>query len=80
VINAGVLAIKAPEAKELRVYKAARDIQGNRVSVAYSYDAEFQTTLNAGDYVVVAYRGDERTETEVPVTIKAGERAEIAVP
>jgi Ca-activated chloride channel family protein len=80
VINAGVLAIKAPEAKELRVYKAARDIQGNRVSAAYSYDAEFQTTLNAGDYVVVAYRGDERTETEVPVTIKAGERAEIAVP
>lgn len=80
VLNAGVLHITAPLAKELRVFNAAKDIQGNRVNVAYSYDAEFQTTLNAGNYVVVAYRGDEKVETEVPVTIKGGERTEITVP
>ncbi len=80
VLNAGVLAMTAPGAKELRVYKAAKDIQGNRVNVAYSYDAEYQTTLNAGDYVVVATRGDDNVLSEVTVTVKAGERAEISVP
>ena len=80
VLDAGVLHITAPMAKEIRVYNAAKDIQGNRVNVAYSYDAQYQTTLNAGDYVVVAYRGDERVETEAPVSVKAGERTEITVP
>lgn len=80
VLNAGVLAIAAPEASEIRVYAAAKDIQGDRVNVAYSYDAAYQTTLNAGDYVVVVRRGDDRAETEAPVTVKAGERTEIAVP
>ncbi len=80
VLNAGVLEITAPGAKELRVYNAAKDIQGNRVNVAYAYEAVFQTTLNAGDFVVVATRGDDNRQTEVPVTIKAGERMEITVP
>jgi len=80
VLNAGVLHIAAPGAKELRVYKAAKDIQGNRVNVAYAYEAEYQTTLGAGDFVVVATRGDDNRLTEVPVTIKAGERTEITVP
>lgn len=80
VLNAGVLAIAAAEASELRVFNAAKDIQGNRVDVDYAYEAEYQTTLNAGDYVVVAYRGDDRAETEVAVTVKAGERTEVTVP
>lgn len=80
VLNAGVLAITAPGAKELRVYAAAKDIQGNRVNVAYAYEAEYQTTLNAGDYVVVATRGDDNVTTELPVTVKAGERTEVTIP
>jgi len=80
VLNAGVLAITAAGAKELRVYNAARDIQGNRANVAYAYEAQYQTTLNAGDYVVVATRGDDNAQSEVPVTVKAGERTEITVP
>jgi Ca-activated chloride channel homolog len=80
VLNAGVLAITAPGAKELRIYHAAKDIQGNRVSATYAYDAEYQTTLNAGDYLVVATRGDDNVQTEAAVTVKAGERSEITVP
>lgn len=80
LLDAGVLAMTAPGAKELRVYKAAKDIQGNRVNVAYAYEADYQTTLNAGDYVVVATRGDDNTQSEVTVTVKAGERMEVAVP
>lgn len=80
ILNAGVLHMTAPGAKELRVYKAAKDIQGNRVNVAYAYEAQYQTTLNAGDYIVVATRGDDNALSEVPVTIKAGERTEITVP
>jgi len=80
LLNAGVLHMTAPDAKELRVFKAAKDIQGNRVNVAYAYEAVYQTTLNAGDYVVVALRGDDNRQTELPVTVKAGERTEVTVP
>jgi len=79
LLNAGVLHMTAPGAKELRVYKAAKDIQGNRVNVAYAYEEQYQTTLSAGDYVVVATRGDNQ-QTEAPATVKAGERTEITVP
>jgi Ca-activated chloride channel family protein len=79
VLNAGVLAISAPGAKELRVYRAAKDIQGNRTSVAYAYEPDYQTTVNAGDYVVTAIRGDDNVETEAPVSVGAGERAEVTI-
>jgi Ca-activated chloride channel family protein len=80
VLNAGVLHMTAEGAKELRVYKAAKDIQGNRVNVAYAYDPVYQTTLTAGDYVVVATRGDDDKQSELTVTVKAGERTEVTVP
>mgnify|MGYP002403530305 CR=1 FL=1 len=78
VLNAGVLAILAPRANFIEVFSAKKDIQGNRESFGYAYADEFQTTLPAGDYVIVVTRGEAKTEANTSVT--AGERTEIAVP
>jgi Ca-activated chloride channel family protein len=78
VLNAGVLFISAPGATFIEVFGAAKDIQGNRKGFGYAYAQEHQTTLTAGDYVVVVTRGEAKTEAAAKVT--AGERTEIAVP
>ena len=80
VLDAGVLAADAKDAKEIEVYAAKKDIEGKRQSFGNSYGETHQSTLPAGDYVVVAIRGDDDVKTEVPVTVKAGERAEVTVP
>jgi Ca-activated chloride channel homolog len=79
VLNAGVLAVSAPGAAKIEVFKAAKDIQGKRVSMHLLYESALQTTLPAGDYVVVAALDGADAGKETPVTIKAGERAEVAV-
>ncbi|WP_269933344.1 vWA domain-containing protein [Aminobacter sp. HY435] len=78
VLGAGVLAIDAPGAKEIRVYGAKKDIQGNRKDFGYGYDQKHQTTLPAGDYVVEVDRG-EGGKKEGAATVKAGERVELIV-
>lgn len=78
VLNAGVLTVTASGASELQILEAKKDAQGERAGVTYGYGQSFQTTLPAGDYVVVSSKGE--TETETPVTIKAGERKELKVP
>ncbi len=80
LLRAGVLAISAPGSKVTRVYSTQKDIQGNRKDFWYSYDPNFQVTLPAGDYAIVAERGDADTKTELPATVKAGERTEVTVP
>lgn len=80
VLNAGVLAVDAKGAKEIEVYGAKKDIEGKRQAFGNSYGETHQSTLPAGDYVVVAIRGDDNVKTETPVTVKAGDRAEVTVP
>jgi Ca-activated chloride channel family protein len=80
VLNAGVLAVDAKGAKEIEVYGAKKDIEGKRQPFGNSYGETHQSTLPAGDYVVVAIRGDDNVRSEIPVTIKAGERTEVTVP
>lgn len=80
VLNAGVLAVDAKGAKEIEVYGAKKDIEGKRQPFGNSYGETHQSTLPAGDYVLVAIRGDDNVKTETPVTVKAGERAEVTVP
>src|SRR5690606_386140 len=79
LLNAGVLFISAPGANMIEVYGAAKDIQGNRKNFGFHYGEEHQTTLTAGDYVVVAKREGD-VLTEAPATVKAGDRTEVAVP
>ncbi|MER2535458.1 MAG: VWA domain-containing protein [Rhizobiaceae bacterium] len=75
VLNAGVLAITAPGARDIRVFAAKKDIQGNRKPFGYGFDGAHQTTLPAGDYAVVADGA-----REAAAAVKAGERTEITVP
>jgi Ca-activated chloride channel homolog len=58
---------------------AKAKIDGSRQSFTYGYGTEFQTTLTAGDYVVVTRKPGGAGEKETPVTVKAGERTEVAV-
>src|SRR5690606_30710257 len=79
-LNAGVLAISAPGAKFIEVFAAKKDINGNRKSLGYAYDETYQTTLPAGDYAIVAHRGDDDRLSEGTATVTAGERTEVTVP
>jgi Ca-activated chloride channel family protein len=79
-LNAGVLSVNAPGAKFIEVLAAKKDLQGNRKQFGYNWADTHQTTLTAGDYVVVADREANGGRKEMPVTVKAGERVEITVP
>jgi Ca-activated chloride channel family protein len=80
VLNAGVLAIAAPGADFIEVFAAKKDIQGNRKSFGYAYGEAHQTTLPAGDYVVVRRLPNDGGTAEGTATVKAGERTEVAIP
>jgi len=79
VLDAGVLAIAAPGAKDIKVFSAKKDIQGQRKEFGYGFDGAHQTTLPAGDYVVTTDRRDGSPVKETPATVKAGERTELKI-
>jgi Ca-activated chloride channel family protein len=78
-LNAGVLAIDAPGADGYHIYEAKKDLQGERKQVTYGYGEKFQTTMVAGDYVVVTDFKSDKADSETLFTIKAGERTELAI-
>jgi len=79
VLGAGVLVIAAPGVKNINVFSATKDIQGARKEFGYGFDGAHQTTLPAGDYVVVTDRQDGSPKKETPATVKAGERTELTI-
>lgn len=76
-LGAGVLGLKAPGAEAVEVVGAEKDINGDRPHVATVYGESHNLTLPAGSYVVIATRGDQKSEA--PVTITAGKRTEAVV-
>ncbi|MBZ9992647.1 vWA domain-containing protein [Mesorhizobium sp. BH1-1-4] len=78
-LNAGVLAVDAPGAEGFKIYEAKKNIQGERKQVTYGYGDKMQTTLAAGDYVLVTNFTTDKADKETPFTIKAGERNELKV-
>jgi Ca-activated chloride channel family protein len=78
-LNAGVLAISSPGASAIRILEQKKDIQGNRKELAVGYEQNFQTTMPAGDYAIVAERPDTGGAKEGTATVKAGERTEVTV-
>jgi Ca-activated chloride channel family protein len=77
-LNAGVAAFTFGDPSTyLEVFRAQKDINGNRKSVGYGYGPQWQTTFTAGDYVAVVDFGDGPTETAF--TVKAGERLELTI-
>lgn len=79
VLDAGVLAIDAPGAKDIKVFSAKKDIQGQRQEFGYGFDGKHQTTLPAGDYVVTTDRRDGSPVKETATSVKAGERTELKI-
>ena len=79
-LDAGVMAISAPGASAIEILEARKDIQGNRKSISTGYSDQYQVTLPAGDYAVVADRGEAGGKKEATATVTAGERTEVAVP
>ena len=76
VLDAGVLVITAPGAKDIKVFAAKKDIQGERKEFGYGFDGAHQTTLPAGDYIVETDRRDGSPVKETPASVRAGERLE----
>ncbi len=77
-LNAGVLAVTAAGAETIEVFAGKADINGERQKLSYGYDPALNTTLPAGEVLIVVKRGEAMTET--PAIIKAGERTEVTVP
>jgi len=78
VLDAGVVAFSTPNIDIARIYGAKKAIDGSRPEFAYNFDAEWQTTLAAGDYVVLV-KFKDGSEVEKPFTVTAGERLELTV-
>ena len=87
VIGVGLAVVEATYAEGVKVeggdhfveiFGAAKDIDGNRKSVGYTYGAGAKFDLPAGDYVAVVTLG--AAKAEVPFTVKVGERTEITAP
>ncbi len=78
-LDAGVVAIEAPGAEAFDVFEAKKNIQGERKKVTYGYGDKFQTTLAAGDYVVVTKFTADKADTETPFAVRAGERTELTI-
>ena len=76
-LNAGVAAFTSPTDEFIEVLAVKPDINGNRASFGYGYGPAWQTTLPAGDYVVKLSNNEKASET--PLTVKAGERSEVAL-
>lgn len=78
-LNAGVLAIEAPGADGFKIFEAKKNLQGERKQVTYGYGETMQTTIVGGDYVLVTNFKTDKPDSEMPFTVKAGERTELTV-
>ncbi len=79
ILNAGVLKVALPGNDGWRVMSAKESLNGDRESFDYGFGEEFQSTLNAGDYVIESEKKATGEKKLTPVTIKAGERQEMTI-
>ena len=79
MLNAGILAVKAPLYDGWKILGAKPKIDGSSDQFAYGFGTEWQSSLVAGDYVIVTTKPDGTGEKKTPVTIKAGERLELTI-
>ena len=79
VLNAGVLKVALPGNDGWRVMSAKESLNGDRDTFDYGYGEDFQTVLNAGDYVIESEKKATREKKLTPVTVKAGERLEMTI-
>lgn len=78
ILGAGIVAITAPGTDKVEVFGAKADIEGNRKSFTYGFGGALQTTLTAGDYLVVASPAEGEPK-QTSISVVAGERLEVTV-
>jgi Ca-activated chloride channel homolog len=79
VLNAGVLKVTAPGNDGWRVLSGKESLNGDRDTFDYGFGEAFQTTLNAGDYMLETEVKATGVKTLKPITVKAGERLELTI-
>lgn len=77
-MNAGILAVAAPNGDRIDVVEAKAGINGRHKDVATNYGEARQVTLGAGGCIVKVRRKDQSV-AEAEISVQAGERTEIAV-
>ncbi|OYU39313.1 MAG: hypothetical protein CFE33_11650 [Pseudorhodobacter sp. PARRP1] len=78
ILQAGVLAVTAPGASQITIYKAKADLAGNRTQMSFTYADNVTIALPEGDYLVETERDGVKAEAAAKVT--KGERTETTVP
>lgn len=80
-LNAGVLAVNAPQADRIDFDTVSNDIQKRKHSVSARYGTEHQDTLSPGQYTVtISYPAKLKVQTKtIETEVKASERTELNV-
>ncbi|MEX0344920.1 MAG: VWA domain-containing protein [Rhizobiaceae bacterium] len=78
-LNAGVLAVTAPDTNRYQILSAKKDINGKRKRIGQGSGAEWQETLPAGEYVVEVFNRETKEKRQAEVSVPAGERTEITI-
>lgn len=80
-LNAGVLAIKAPDAERIDILEITKDLQGTQTEISGRYGTSHQETLHPGNYTVrITYdKQKQRDPKDVNATVTASERTELNI-
>ncbi|POO56434.1 hypothetical protein [Agrobacterium rosae] len=80
-LDAGVLAVSAPDAQRIDILETTKDIQGTQKEISGRYDTKHQETLRPGNYAVKVTYDDKskREPKEVNATVTAAERTELNI-
>jgi Ca-activated chloride channel homolog len=79
-LNAGFLAVTAPNAARIEIYKAEKALDGKREWLATEFATTLNQAANAGPIHVVALNADSAIIAEKDVVIEAGKRLEVSLP
>jgi Ca-activated chloride channel homolog len=79
ILNAGVVKVNAPGNDGWRFLSGKESLSGERKAFDYGYGEAFQTTLNAGEYMIETELKTTGEKKLTPVTVKAGERVELTI-
>lgn len=77
ILNAGIAAITAPNAKSMVVFEASVGLDGKRNDIRTDYGDSFLLTLPAGDYIAAVVV--DQASAEAPFTVKPAERTELTI-
>ncbi|WHA40608.1 hypothetical protein CFBP5477_012380 [Agrobacterium larrymoorei] len=80
-LDAGVLAVNAPDADRIDIMEITKDLQGTQKEISGRYGTSHQETLHPGNYSVkVTYdKKTQRDPKEVNAVVTASERTELNV-